>query len=288
VKYDYFCQMFWKLARYSALAFVGIFMISCSEYQKMLKETNISKKYEFAQRLYDEGDYKRSNRLFEQIAPQFVGKPQGERVLYFLADSYYQIGDYNFAGYQFERFLKSYPRSDRADEASFMGAKSYYLLSPRYSLDQTDTDKALAKLQTFINSYPDSEFMEEANAMARELTTKKEKKAFEIGKQFVKLGKYYVLDYNISAIASMENFISDHPGSVYREEAYFLKFSATTTLAVNSTFSKRKERLDEALAAYNDLLRNFPETEFLEDAEKLNERLQEELKAYQELEKLAK
>lgn len=288
VKYDYFCQMFWKLARYSALAFVGIFLASCSEYQKMLKETNISKKYEFAQKLYDEGDYKRSNRLFEQIAPQFVGKPQGERVQFFLADSYFQIGDYNFAGYQFERFLKSYPRSDRADEASFMGAKSYYLLSPKYSLDQTDTDKALAKLQTFINSYPDSEYMDEANAMAQELTTKKEKKAFEIAKQFVKLGKYFVLDYNISAIAALDNFISDHPGSVYREEAYFLKFSATTTLAVNSTFSKRKERLEEAQAAYNDLIRNFPETQFSKDAEKLHEQLQEELKKYQELEKLAK
>ena len=155
-----------------------------------------------------------------------------------------------------------------------MGAKSYYLLSPRYSLDQTDTDKALAKLQTFINSYPDSEYQKEANAMAQELTTKKEKKAFEIGKQFVKLGKYYVLDYNISAIAALDNFISDHPGSVYREEAYFLRFSAATTLAVNSTFSKRKERLEEALAAYNDLLRMFPETQFSKEAEKLNEQLQ--------------
>ena len=287
-EFDYFCQMFWKIARYGSLVLFGIFLTSCSEYQKMLKETNVSKKYEFAQKLYDKGNFKRSNRLFEQIAPQFVGKPQGERVQFFLADSYYQIGDYNFAGYQFERFLKSYPRSDRADEASFLGAKSYYLLSPRYSLDQTDTDKALTKLQLFINSYPDSEYLQEANAMAQELTTKKEKKAFEIGKQFVKLGKYYVLDYNVSAIAALENFISDHPGSVYREEAYFLKFSASTTLAVNSTFSKRKERLDQALAAYNSLIRNFPETQFSEDAQELYERLQEEINAYQQLEKLAK
>lgn len=279
--------MFWKIARYPLFLF-GFLLVSCSEYQKALKDPDISKKYELAQRLYDEGDFKRANRLLEQIAPQYVGKPQGERVQFFLADSYYQIGDYNFAGYQFERFLKSYPGSNRADEASFLGAKSYFLLSPRYSLDQTDTEKALNKLQIFINSYPDSEYQAEANQMARELTTKKEEKAFEIAKQYVKLGEYFVLDYNISAIAALDNFVSDHPGSVFREEAYFQKFRASTNLAVNSTFIKKRERLEEALAAYNTLKRNYPETEFQKEADKLFEQLQEELKAYKELEKLAK
>lgn len=280
--------MFWKIARYSVVIFFGLVLFACSEYQKVLKDTDVSRRYEYAQKMYDEGDYKKANRIFEQIAPQFVGKPQGERVMFFLADSYYKIGDYNFAGYQFERFLKSYPRSDKAPEAAFLGAKSYYMLSPRYSLDQTDTDKALGKLQLFINSYPESEYLAEANTMARELTTKKEKKAFEIAKQFVKLGEYYVLDYNLSGISSLDNFVNDYPGSVYREEALFQKFRATTNLAVNSTFRKRKERLDEALEAYQDLMRSYPETEFSKEAEKLHEVLQDEINKYKELENLAK
>jgi outer membrane protein assembly factor BamD len=280
--------MFWKIARFSTLLIITLVFLSCGEYQKVLKDTDVTKKYEYAQKLYDEGDYKRANRIFEQIAPQFVGKPQGERVMFFFADSYYQIGDYNFAGYQFERFLKSYPRSDKAAEAAFLGAKSYYMLSPKYSLDQTDTDKALTKLQLFINSYPESEYTVEANAMARELTTKKEQKAFEIAKQFVKLGEYFVLDYNLSGIASLDNFVNDYPGSIFREEALFQKFRAYTNLALNSTFSKRKERLDEAIEAYNDLMRNYPETEFSKDAEKLREDIQDELNKYTELENLAK
>lgn len=262
----------------------ALLLVSCSEYQKVLKDTDTAKKYEMAERLYNEGDFKRANRLLEQVAPKFVGKPQGERVMYFLADSYYKIGDYNFAGYQFERFLKSYPKSDKAVEAGFLGAKSYYLLSPRYSLDQTDTDKALGKLQLFINAYPDSEFQAEANAMARELTTKKEKKAFEIAKQFVKLGKYYTLDYNISAIAALDNFISDHPGSIYREEAYFLRLQSATTLAKNSTFSKKRERLQDAVAAYNAFMRYYAEGEYADDARDLYEEIQKELEDFQALE----
>ncbi|NNF19818.1 MAG: outer membrane protein assembly factor BamD [Flavobacteriaceae bacterium] len=270
------------------LFFVTGLLFSCSDYQKVLKNEDVKAKYEMAEKLYDEGDFKRANRLLAQIAPQYVGKPQGERVMFFLADSYYQIGDYNFAGYQFERFLKSYPKSDKASQAAFLGAKSYYELSPAYSLDQTDTDKALVKLQSFINTYPESEYLEEANAMARELTTKKERKEFEIAKQFTKLGKSYILEYNISAIAALENFVSDNPGSVFREEAMYLKVVASTNLALNSTFQKKKERLLAAQAAYQNLMKNYPETSYAKEANRLAEDIDSELAQVQQQENLSK
>ena len=280
--------MFSRNRSFLLLLSASFLFISCNEYQKALKNEDVKTKYEYAQKLYDEGDYKRANKLLAQIAPKYVGRPQGERVMFFLANSYFEIGDYNFAGYQFERFLKSYPRSDKADEAAFLGAKSFYTLSPRYSLDQTDTDKALLKLQNFINAYPESEYLAEANSMARELTTKKEKKEFEIAKQFTKLGKSYILDYNIAAIAALENFISDHPGSVFREEAFYLKLEASTTLAVNSTEQRKAERLDEARTAYNTLMKVYPETKFSEKAAELAERIEKELQTYDQTENVSK
>ena len=158
-------------------------LVSCNEYQKALKSTDTKVKYDAAESFYKAGNYRQANRLFEQIAPKYIGKPQGERVLFFFADSYFKIKDYNTAGYQFERFLKSYPNSDKSIEAAFFSAKSYYELSPKYSLDQTDTDKALAKLQNFINAYGESPYVEEANILAKELRVKKEQKAYEIAKQ---------------------------------------------------------------------------------------------------------
>ncbi|GLU44497.1 outer membrane protein assembly factor BamD [Muricauda sp. NBRC 101325] len=252
---------------------------SCNEYQKVLKNTDASAKYEMAEKLYNEGDYKRAVRLFEQIAPKYVGKPQGERVMFFFADSYFKSGDYYLAGYQFERFVKSYPRSDKIQEASFLGAKSYYELSPAYSLDQTDTDKALAKLQTFINQYPESEYFAEANTMAEELTAKKEKKEVEIAKQFSKLGQFN-FPVLVSAIEAFDNFITDNPGSIYREEALYYRIESTTTLALNSTEDKKQERLQEAMDSYNNLLRYFPETQFKKKADDLAETIQKELSGY--------
>ncbi|MEZ4808777.1 MAG: outer membrane protein assembly factor BamD [Allomuricauda sp.] len=271
--------MFLKKRSFFPLFFVIVFLSSCSEYQKVLKNEDVKAKYDLAQKYYDKGDYKRAKRLYEQIAPKYVGKPQGERVMFFFADSYFKTEDYYLSGYQFERFLKSYPKSDKIQEASFLGAKSYYMLSPAYSLDQTDTDKALAKLQTFINTYPESEFFEEANKMARELTAKKEKKQIEIAKQFNKLGEfnYPIL---VSALKALDNFISDNPGSIYREEALYYRIEAATNLALNSTENRKKERLEEALGSYNTLLRYFPETKFKKKADDLSEKIQKELSDY--------
>jgi outer membrane protein assembly factor BamD len=280
--------MFFRTKYFYFLLLVIVTLNSCGEYQKVLKKPNTKAKYELAEKLYNEGDFKKANRLFEQIAPGYVGKPQGERVMFFFANSYFEIKDYNFAGYQFERFLKSYPKSDKASEAAFLGAKSYYMLSPRYSVDQTDTDKALTKLQLFINLYPESEYFAEANIMARELTTKKERKEFEVAKQFTKLGKSYILDYSISAIAALDNFISDNPGSIYREDALYLKIEATTNLAINSTENRKKERLEDAKIAYNNLFKYFPETKYAEVANDLIEEVDEQLNNYSEQENLSK
>lgn len=265
--------------------FLSVFILalvftSCSEYQKVLKNDDVKAKYDMAEKYYDAKDFKRANRLLEQIAPKYIGKPQGERVMFFLSNSLFQIKDYNTAGYQFERFIKSYPKSEKAQEAGFLGAKSYYMLSPNYSLDQTDTDKALQKLQNFINTYSESEFMPEANAMAKELTSKKELKALEIAKQFTKLGEFYTLNYSISAIAALDNFVLDYPGSIYKEEALYYKVKATTTLALNSTENRKKERLNDAKTAYTALKKNFPQTEYEKKADDLMDKVEKELQNY--------
>lgn len=256
---------------------VVVFLGSCNQYQKVLKNEDVKAKYDLAEKYYAEGDFKRANRLFEQIAPQYVGKPQGERVSFFFADSYYKNGDYNLAGYQFERFLKSYPKSDRVQEAGFYGAKSYYMLSPKYSLDQTDTDKALQKLQIFINAYPDSEFLPEANKIAKELSTKKEKKEFEIARQFNTRGEFD-LTLLESAIAALDNFVLDNPGSEFREAALYYKLEASTNMALNSFENKKAERLNNAKTCYTNLKKSFPETKFAKDADNLLAKIDKEFK----------
>ena len=272
--------MFFRIKHIFILGCLLIGLQSCNEYQNVLKNEDVKAKYDMAEKYYEEGDYRRANRLFEQIAPKYIGKPQGERVMFFLANTYFMTKDYNMAGYQFERFIKSYPKSDKVAEASYLGAKSYFMLSPAYSLDQTDTDKALLKLQNFINAYSESEFFAESNAMAKELTTKKEKKAFEILKQYKKLGEFN-FDMLKSAVEASDNFISDFPGSVYREEALFAKAEALTNRALNSFENLQKERLLDAKTAYLSFKKQYPETNFEKEASRLLEKIEKELQKFQ-------
>jgi outer membrane protein assembly factor BamD len=96
----------------------------------------------------------------------------------------YNTKQYISAAYEFERFSSSYPKSPLAEEAAFYGAECYSKVSPIYSLDQVDTDKALSKIQVFVNKYPNSTFLPRANEIVKELSEKLELKAFEIAKQY--------------------------------------------------------------------------------------------------------
>src|SRR6056297_438086 len=271
--------MFFRKKYYFIFLAFAVILQSCSEYQKVLKNEEVKPKYDMAEKFYEEGDFKRANRLLEQIAPKYIGKPQGERVMFFLANSYFELQDYNTAGYQFERFIKSYPKSDKSTEAAFLGARSYYELSPNYSLDQTDTDKALLKLQNFINAYAESEYFAQANAMAQELTTKKERKAFEILKQYNKLGEFNY-DMIKSAVAASENFVSDFPGSIYREEALFVKADALTHMAMNSFERLQQERLQNAKDAIMAFKKQYPNSKLNKEVTDLMNKVENGLLQY--------
>ena len=87
---------------------IFLFFSSCNEYQKILNNDDLNLKYKAAENYYDNGEYRRANRIFEQLIPSYRGKPQAERLIYFFADSYYQIKNFYLAAYQFENFIKSF------------------------------------------------------------------------------------------------------------------------------------------------------------------------------------
>ena len=248
------------------LIFISFLVISCNDYQKLLNSPeNEVNKYTAAEEYYQNGEFRRANSLIEQIIPNYRGKPQGERLVFFFANSYFEIKTYYSAAIQFENFIKSYPNSQRVQEAYFMEAKSYFMLSPIYTLDQEDTFTGIDKLQLFINRFPNSEYVTEALELMEQLQNKIEKKEFEVSKQY-----FTIRDYN-SAIKSFDNFIADNPGTNFREEALYYRWLAQYEIAINSIESRINERITELERSFNNFLRYYPETIFIEDlSEKIN------------------
>ncbi len=255
--------MNWKRLQKIGIGLLAVLVSSCGEYQKALKSEDFAAKYEMAETLYNKKDYSRAERLFEQIVPQYLGKPQGERALFMYADGFYQKKRYMLARTQFEKFVKNYPKSKKVEEAAFLEAKSYFLDTPVYTLEQSETYTAIDKIQFFIDRYPNSEYLREANTMMIELLTNLQRKSFEIAKGYNKIKDYQ------AAIKSLDNFLAENPGSVFREEALFLKLDSAYQLASNSVKSKEKQRFEEAKTAYENLVRIFPETQYKIRAEKM-------------------
>ena len=245
---------------------LSFLMISCNDYQKLLNSPeNEVDKYNAAEEYYENGEFRRANALIEQIIPSYRGKPQGERLVFFFANSYFETRSYYSAAIQFENFIKSYPHSQRIQEAYLMEAKSYFMLSPLYTLDQDDTFTGIDKLQVFINRFPNSEYVAEALELMEQLQNKIEKKEFEVSKQY-----YTIRDYS-SAIKSLDNFIADNPGTIFREEALYYRWLSQYEIAVNSIESRINERVTELERSLENFLRYYPDTIFIDDlSEKIN------------------
>ncbi|MDX1272393.1 outer membrane protein assembly factor BamD [Bizionia paragorgiae] len=247
---------------------------SCTEYQKALKSEDIALKFTKGEELYNAGKYSKANRLFEQIIPSYRGKPQAEKLMFLNASASYEMEDFYVSSYHFERFVSAYPNSEKLEEATFKSAKSYYELSPVYSKDQAETITALEKLQEFVNIFPESQYLSEANKMVKELDYKLEKKAFEIAKQYNRISDYK------ASIAAFDSFIIDFPGTEFREEALFYRYDSAYQLAMKSVEYKKKERLEAAKKYYISFKKDYANSEFLEAAtDKLND-IEKELENY--------
>ncbi|MFH6994074.1 outer membrane protein assembly factor BamD [Flavobacterium sp. FlaQc-48] len=257
-----------------SLLIVVVLFCSCSEYQKALKNEDVAAKFDVATKMYDAGKYSKAIRLFEQLAPSYRGKPQAEKLFYMFSQSYYKSKQYYLAGYQFESFVSGYPRSEKVQEAAFLGAYSYSKLAPVYSLDQTDTVKALEKLQAFIDNYPNSEYIVQANEAVKILNGKLEKKAYENAK-----GYNTISDYK-SALIAFDNFIADFPGTPLKEDALFYKYDSAYKLAINSIPSKMEERLNVAKVAYNNLVKFNSATKYKKEADEMNARVETDLQKF--------
>ncbi len=260
-----------KILSFLLLAIVSI---SCSEYQNALKSDDVAVKNEVANKLYEVGKYSKAIRLYEQIAPAFKGKPSAERMFYFYSMSLFKSKQYYLAGYQLENFVASYPKSEKREECAFYAAECFYRLSPSYSLDQTDTEKSLDKMQRFIDLYPNSEFLPKANLYVKELREKLEKKAFEIAKQFNTISDYK------GALKALENFLVDYPGTAYKEQALFFRLDSAYKLAINSVEYKKQERLTYAKGTYTNLIKHNAQTEYKEKADKMLAEIEQELQKY--------
>ena len=267
----YFCSM--KKYALSILVFLVLIITlsACSDYKKLLKSDDIELKYTKAVEYYQNKDYFKSIQLFDELLTYFRGTEKAEEIYYYYAYSHYGKGDYVVASYYFNNFSVTFPRSKYAEETMFMAAYCQYLDSPKHSLDQESTVSALKGMQNFINSYPQSTRLAEANKVIDKLRLKLQKKSFEAAKLY-----FTIEEYN-AAITALNAHLKDYPDSQFKEEAYFLILKSFYLYAINSIESKKKERFMATSESYETFAALYPESTFKREAENYYKIAQREL-----------
>jgi outer membrane protein assembly factor BamD len=260
-----------KMKSLIALFSMVLLMSSCGEYQKVLNKGKNADKYKLAVDLYEKGEYKKCIPLFEKLVGPYANKPQMERIQYMISDCYFNTENYSMASYYFTKFITNYPESTKAQEAAYLSARSYFLAAPRYSRDQEDTYKALTAYQNFIDKYPESELIDQANEDFNLLNKKLEKKDFQIAWQ------YYHTENYTAAIMAFDTFNEDHLGSDFKEQAMYYRFKSAYFLGTKSVLEKKEERISDAILSQRKFQNAFPESEFVPETEKMVKDLQDDL-----------
>lgn len=253
-----------------------LLLFACSEYQKVLKSPNPEYKYTKAVEYYEKGDYVKALPLLEELVPLFRGTEKGQKIYYYYCYTNYYLDYHLTAAFHFRRFYETYPVSEFAENALFMSAYCNYLDSPKSSLDQSPTYRALKELQLFVNTFPESKLADSTNTLVDVLLVKLEVKAFDNAKQYYKLRQYK------AAIVALNNVLTEYPGTVYEEEIKLKILQSYFYLASNSIDSKKKERFDKGIESYYDFIDKFAEGKNSSAAEQIYKNM---IKAKEELEK---
>jgi outer membrane protein assembly factor BamD len=214
--------------------------------------------------------------------------------------NYYEKGDYHKASLLFEELLPVFRGRSEAEKIQF------YLANTHFKQGQFIMSSHFYK--TFMETYPRSEFAEEANFMyakslfkdspspsldqtsthsamgaIQEFLNRFPESQFKEEadsmytvlsnkvevKAFENAKIYYQMRYYQAAVVAFSNFQREYPSSAFNEEAAFLKLDAQYSLALESVPDKQRDRFYDTVGYYQHFIDKYPESKFLRTAESI-------------------
>lgn len=242
---------------------VVVVSTSCNnQLRRIEKSNNFEKKLDYANQLFQKKKYNTAITLYTDLVQVYKGTEKFEPMYYNFAYCSYYVKDYVQAAFQFKNYLDLFPNSPRAVEIDYMQAYCYYKQSPKVSLDQTNTMKAIAAMQTFINNYPTADKVSEANLVIELCRRKLEKKEFSSAEL------YYNLGFFKAAGIAFKNLMRNYPDSDKSDGYKVMAIRSYYNYAKNSIPERQKERYATVLDEYLDFADHYPNSKLKPDAEK--------------------
>lgn len=255
MKISYICAPVRKL--FIPILFFIMLLSACkTSTEKVLRSTDTNYKYAKAMEWYNKGAYYKAIPVFEELMGLYKGSKTTEEIYYYYCMANFNQGSYILAAYHFKNYVQKHPKSEYAQECLYMHAESFYKQSPKVNLDQTETKNAINAYQVFINTYPTSDRVDDANAKMAELRKKLEEKALKAAELY-----YRTKNYRAAAI-SYKNLTIDFPDIKGEKEIQYKIVVAYYEYAEQSVVSKQQERFEETIKEANNYLSRYGNVEY--------------------------
>jgi outer membrane protein assembly factor BamD len=232
-----------------------------TQFNKVLKSKDYEFKLKKADEYFTKKKYKNAEQLYVELFPVYKGTDKFEELYYKYA--YCSLYQKNYADAEnlFKGFLEVFPNSTKAEEVAYMHAYTFYLQSPTVELEQINTSKAIGMMQSFINTYPNSPRVKDANEIIAKGRSKLELKEYKTAQLYYNLQQYR------AAGISFANLLNSYPESNKGEEYMLMAIKSYYEFAKLSVYDKQEERYQKVSTEYFDFADRYPESKMLKEAE---------------------
>ena len=166
-----------------------ILLAGCGKKDVHLEE-DLSPRFEKAMRHFDKGKYSSAKDEFDYIIMADPGSKIANESQYYMAESMFQIEEYDEASIAFDRYVRFSPDYSKIEKARYRICECAINLSNSYQREQSQTYRALEQLQMFIEDFPASDLINDAEDAMLALRLKLAQKDYEVGRMYLKLEEY--------------------------------------------------------------------------------------------------
>ncbi len=201
----------------------------------------------------DNGDLKTAQRRIGELNRQHPYSEYSRRSLILDTFINYRKGAYQEAATSGKRFIELYPADKDAAYAQYIIGMSYYKQMPYITRDQTTTKRAYNAMNSLVEKYPESEYVEDAK---RKIRITRDQIA---GKEML-VGRYY--QERREFLASINRFrgvVEEYPNTRHVEEALARLTESYFSLGL----------VEEAQNSAAVLGHNFPDSQWYKDSYEL-------------------
>jgi outer membrane protein assembly factor BamD len=195
-------------------------------------------------------DYSDAAKKFEEVDSQHPYSKEAREAILMAAYAYQKADKNPEAVAAARRYLTLHPGTKEAALAQHIIATAYYERINDSSRDQSDTKSAIVELETLVNRYPDSRYVEPARKrirLARDIMAAAE---MNVGRWYQERGQF------LAAINRFRAVVTDYQNTAHVEEALMRLTECYYALGI----------VNEAQTAAAVLGHNFPNSKWYKDA----------------------